>query len=74
MSNTGINRAALTSRLAALVEHGILERDPPAAKRAQYRLTQAGQELAPMMTEMRAWGEKWLFNSQVSEERSNPNW
>ncbi|MGB3807895.1 MAG: helix-turn-helix domain-containing protein [Erythrobacter sp.] len=67
MPNTGINRAALTSRLTALVEHGILERDPPAAKRAEYRLTQAGRELAPIMSEMRDWGEKWLFDAQASE-------
>jgi len=66
MPNTGINRAALTSRLAALVELGILERDPPLAKRAQYRLTTAGRELAPLMSEMREWGEKWLFGAKAS--------
>lgn len=63
LPNTGINRAALTSRLTALVEHGILERDPPTGKRAHYRLTEAGKELAPVMAHMREWGEKWLFES-----------
>lgn len=60
LPNTGINRAALTSRLAALVEHGILERHPPGTRRAQYRLTQAGRDLAPLLSAMRDWGDKWL--------------
>ena len=61
LPNTGINRAALASRLAAMVEQGLLERVPPDARRAEYHLTQAGRELAPMMGMMREWGEKWLF-------------
>ncbi|XUU61487.1 winged helix-turn-helix transcriptional regulator [Erythrobacter sp. HA6-11] len=62
LPNTGINRAALTSRLAALVEHGILERIPPEGRRAEYRLTEAGQALAPFMSEIRQWGDKWLLD------------
>lgn len=62
LPNTGINRAALASRLAALVEYGILERDPPSARRAAYRLTAAGLELAPLMSAMRDWGGRWLFD------------
>ncbi|NVE95291.1 winged helix-turn-helix transcriptional regulator [Altererythrobacter lutimaris] len=62
LPNTGINRAALTSRLAALVEHGILERIPPEGRRAEYRLTEAGRALAPFMSEIRQWGDKWLLD------------
>ena len=62
LPDTGINRAALTSRLAALVEYGIMERDPPEARRAHYRLTQAGHDLAPVLAAMREWGENWLFD------------
>ena len=57
--NTRINRAALTSRLAALVEHGILERHPADARRAAYRLTQAGRDLAPVLGAIKDWGSKW---------------
>lgn len=64
LPNTGINRAALTSRLAAMVEHGILERDPPEARRADYRLTKAGRELAPLIEAMREWGDKWLLDEK----------
>ena len=62
LPNTGINRAALTTRLSALVDYGILERDPPAGRRAVYRLTEAGRELAPMMGAIRKWGDKWLLD------------
>ncbi len=63
LPNTGINRAALTSRLAAMIEHGILERDPPEGRRAQYRLTPAGLALAPLMKAMREWGDEWLLDA-----------
>ncbi len=56
-----ISRAALTSRLAILVEAGVLKRDPPKGHRARYALTQAGDGLRPMFTEMWRWGEKHLF-------------
>ncbi|MBD2842560.1 winged helix-turn-helix transcriptional regulator [Erythrobacter rubeus] len=67
LPNTGINRAALTSRLAALVDHGIMERDPPDARKAQYRLTEAGRELAPVMAAMRDWGDRWMFAERGDE-------
>lgn len=70
LPNTGINRAALTSRLNAMIEHGILERDPPDARRAEYRLTPAGQELAPLLAAMRDWGGKWLFDLKGPEASS----
>jgi len=67
MPNTGINRAALSSRLAALVEQGILKRDPPSGRRAEYRLTEAGRALEPLFGEMREWGENWLFETYQGE-------
>ncbi|NJS15823.1 MAG: helix-turn-helix transcriptional regulator, partial [Sphingopyxis sp.] len=36
-----ISRAALASRLGWMVDAGVLERVPPDAKRAAYRLTEA---------------------------------
>lgn len=55
-----ISRATLTARLAMMVDAGILDRDPPAAKRATYRLTAAGRALAPTYEAIKAWGDAWL--------------
>src|SRR3546814_20424233 len=45
MSRLDISRAALTSRLGWMVAPGVHERVPPPAKRAGYRLAQAGAAL-----------------------------
>ena len=60
--NTGAPRDRLAARLHTLVEAGILERreyqsSPP---RAEYRLTEAGQDLAPVLRALLAWGDRWI--------------
>ena len=60
-TDLGISRNLLTTRLAELVEHGIVERQryserPP---RDRYVLTQAGRELAPIFAALTAWGDRW---------------
>lgn len=65
LPNTGINRAALASRLAALVQFGIMERVPPEGHRAEYRLTAAGAELQATMGAIREWGNKWLVDDSA---------
>jgi len=58
----GISRAVLSERLDGLVEHGILERVPyqPPGERArhEYRLTEAGTELFPVLIALGQWGDK----------------
>ena len=58
----GIARNILSNRLARLVEHRILHRDPDPADRHKvaYRLTERGRELLPVLIAMRQWGERWL--------------
>jgi DNA-binding HxlR family transcriptional regulator len=56
----GINRAALTSRLAWLVEAGLLAREPIGAKRGRYLLTDSGRALGPTYVAMADWATKWL--------------
>lgn len=60
-SNLGIARNILANRLTRLVEKGILSREPMSCDRRkiEYRITQKGKELAPMMVALRQWGEKW---------------
>lgn len=63
----GINRAALTSRLAILQEAGLLEREPPDGKRARYVLTARAQALIPLYREMADWGSEHLFESDEAK-------
>src|SRR3982751_3574777 len=65
----GIARNILSHRLARLVEHDILRRDPDPAdrRRVAYRLTEKGRELLPVLISLRKWGERW-----VSGVPSNP--
>lgn len=66
----GINRAALTSRLAILQEAGLLLRDPPEGKRARYILTDKARGLVPLYSEMASWSAAHLF----AEGEAAPIW
>ncbi len=61
-SMLGIPRNVLTERLRTLVDQGVLERRqyserPP---RYEYRLTEKGIALHPVIVSMMAWGDRWL--------------
>jgi DNA-binding HxlR family transcriptional regulator len=58
----GISRNLLASRLDGLVEHGVVEREqysdhPP---RHRYVLTDAGNDLVPIIAALTAWGDRWV--------------
>ena len=59
----GCGRAVLTARLRTLVDEEILDRTPyqlPGARaRLEYRLTEKGQELFPVLMALLAWGDRW---------------
>ncbi|MDE3008745.1 MAG: helix-turn-helix transcriptional regulator [Acidobacteriota bacterium] len=57
----GISRNILRDRLRALVAHGVFERVPYSEHppRADYRLTEKGRDLWPVLTAMRQWGDRW---------------
>ena len=57
----GISRNILRDRLASLVEAGVLVRIPYSEHppRDDYRLTQKGRDLWPVLTTMRQWGDRW---------------
>ena len=57
----GIARNVLAARLQSLVDHGVLERRqyqdrPP---RCEYRLTEKGLDLYPVLIAMLTWGDTW---------------
>lgn len=68
LSELGIARNILSNRLARLVEHGILDRQPcpDDRRRIEYRLTAKGFDLLPAMVALRQWGQK--YGSEVVED------
>ncbi len=65
---TGVPRQVLTNRLAMLVEHGVLRREPyrePGARvRHEYRLTPKGLDLYPVLIAVAAWGDRYLADPE----------
>lgn len=58
----GIARNILATRLRTLTERGILETVPAAeGTRQEYRLTDRGRDLFPVMVALRQFGERHLF-------------
>ncbi|MGC0421905.1 winged helix-turn-helix transcriptional regulator [Embleya sp. AB8] len=57
----GISRNVLTQRLDHLITHGVLEREPyqDNPPRYDYRLSQKGRTLWPVLNAMRQWGDDW---------------
>ena len=57
----GIARNVLAARLQGLVEHGVLERRlyQERPERYEYRLTQKGFDLYPVLLSLLAWGDRW---------------
>ena len=60
LTELGIARNILSNRLAKLVEHGILKREPceDDRRKVEYRLTDKGFDLLPAMIALRQWGQK----------------
>ena len=58
---TGAPRDRLAARLKSLVEAGVLRRErySDAPERFEYHLTPAGQELVPVISALREWGDRW---------------
>ena len=62
----GITRHVLAERLRKLVKHGLLVRvkyqDRPT--RYEYRLTERGADIFPVIMSLSAWGDHWMCDSQ----------
>jgi DNA-binding HxlR family transcriptional regulator len=57
----GIARNVLTARLNSLVEHGVLEKvlAEGSERRSEYRLTEKGEALYPVLVALMQWGDQW---------------
>ena len=60
-ASLGLARGVLTARLAKLTEHGVLERQPYSEHppRYEYRLTDKGRALFPVIVALLRWGDEW---------------
>nr|WP_042187595.1 helix-turn-helix domain-containing protein [Kibdelosporangium sp. MJ126-NF4]CEL18215.1 Transcriptional regulator, HxlR family [Kibdelosporangium sp. MJ126-NF4]CTQ90554.1 Transcriptional regulator, HxlR family [Kibdelosporangium sp. MJ126-NF4] len=63
---TGAPRPVLADRLRTLTEDGIFRRDRYAERpdRFEYRLTEKGLDLYPILISMMAWGDRWMADEQ----------
>lgn len=61
-SALGVAPNILSDRLGRLVELGVLRRDLYQSKpeRWEYRLTDLGRDLFPLIAELNRWGDRWL--------------
>ncbi|MCG8537981.1 MAG: helix-turn-helix transcriptional regulator [Pseudomonadales bacterium] len=61
-SSLGVTRHVLASRLKRLVETGVFKKVPYQDRqtRYEYKLTQMGRDLYPVMLSLVVWGDKWL--------------
>jgi DNA-binding HxlR family transcriptional regulator len=59
----GIAKNVLSDRLQHLVEHGIFEKVDVGRQgtRFEYRLTEKGEALLPVLTALREWSDEWVF-------------
>ncbi len=66
--HSGIPRQVLANRLALLVEQGVLRRepyqDPGERARQEYRLTEKGFDLYPVLVAIADWGDRYLADPE----------
>ncbi|MFT4041555.1 MAG: helix-turn-helix domain-containing protein [Gordonia sp. (in: high G+C Gram-positive bacteria)] len=62
----GIARNVLTTRLDTLIENGVMVKEPYQDKpvRYDYRLTDKGRDLWPVLVALRQWGDQWVIDGQ----------
>ncbi len=67
-----MSRSLLSHRLAELEQAGVLERTVTRDGHPEYRLTEAGRELEPIINQMGVWGKRWArgdFNEEHLDAR-----
>jgi DNA-binding HxlR family transcriptional regulator len=69
-----MSSALLSRRLKELEFAGIIERLPAETGRgSEYRLTEAGAELFPVLERMGTWAQKWLRREIVADRNLDPD-
>ncbi|MEU7004154.1 helix-turn-helix domain-containing protein, partial [Nonomuraea sp. NPDC046570] len=75
--HSGASEATVAKRLAELVAVGVLHKvpyqDPGSRPRHEYELTEAGEELLPVVLGLFSWGSKHLNAAQQDIEAVGPD-
>jgi DNA-binding HxlR family transcriptional regulator len=71
----GISPSLLTQRLNELAADGLIERNdaPRRSKGVEYRLTDAGRGLEPVVIELIRWGSRWMLDGP-GEDHVDQRW
>jgi DNA-binding HxlR family transcriptional regulator len=72
---SGVSPSLLTARLAELAGDGLVVRNgaPRRSKSVEYRLTDAGRALEPVIFELIRWGSRWMTRGP-GDDRVDPRW
>ncbi len=70
-----ISRKVLTERLRRLQEHGLIDRHTyqRSPVRYDYRLSEAGQALLPVLVALQDWGDRWLLGNGEATALASPD-
>lgn len=64
-----ISSSVLSARLTTLIDHGIVEKlEIDSTNGFEYRLTEAGAELAPIVESIGVWGQRWVRSRMGRDE------
>jgi DNA-binding HxlR family transcriptional regulator len=66
LDHTGVPRPVLAERLKVLVDNGVLERRRYSERpdRFEYRRTEKGRDLWPVLISLLRWGDKWMTGKE----------
>lgn len=78
-ASTGMSTHLLSMRLKRLEADGVIERRAYCQKplRCEYHLTAKGEDLRPVLSQLKAWGNKWGLCSEeqdVARQNSPKDW
>jgi DNA-binding HxlR family transcriptional regulator len=73
----GVARDVLTRRLNTLIDDGVVVRtpyqEPGRRTRYEYRLTNAGKDLRPVLMALMAWGDRYRADDGVPMRMTHPD-
>ena len=63
-----VSPSLLSQRLKELERAGIVERRKGPGRHVEYRVTQSGAEMVPIMNALGTWGQRWAMNEMRPDE------